>query len=247
MGVEDETFVAATEFVRNLARNGNSTSIDKISLPGPDTAGKRAYESELAALQARISHLTKVAGAGTQTFPMTPNEPPAYPFDSLSNRNGTTSSNKPRTSTSYPSQVSDFMLPRDDDDLEGRQVSGEDLNYVRDFVQKQAEEIKTHRDVIADVSKRLDQQKDKTNQSLERIEQEDVLRMQRELKKHQQANDAFQKALREIGSVITNVANGDLNSKVIVYAIEMDPEITKFKRTSEAETTMFLEYCTKAL
>ena len=237
MASEDEVLVAATEYVRNLARNGSTTSIAGVALPGPDSPAKRAYESELAALQARINHLTKVAGAGTQTFPMTPNEPPSYPFDSISNRNGTPSSNRSRTFSQFPSQVSDFMLPRDDDDLEGRQVSGEDLNHVRDFVQKQAEEIKTHRNVIADVSKRLDQQKDKTTQSLERIEQEDVRRMQRELTKHQQANDAFQKALREIGGVITSVANGDLNSKVLVYATEMDPEISKFKRTSKIKPT----------
>ena len=37
--------------------------------------------------------------------------------------------------------------------------------------------------------------------------------------------------MREIGAIITNVANGDLSHKVQLHAKEMDPEIRTFKQT----------------
>lgn len=52
-----------------------------------------------------------------------------------------------------------------------------------------------------------------------------------ELTKSQNANKAFQKALREIGEVVIAVAQGDLSKKVTIHAQEMDPEILKFKET----------------
>lgn len=55
--------------------------------------------------------------------------------------------------------------------------------------------------------------------------------LDRELTKSQNANKAFQKALREIGEVVIAVAQGDLSKKVTVHAQEMDPEIVKFKET----------------
>ena len=64
-----------------------------------------------------------------------------------------------------------------------------------------------------------------------RVENEDVSILERELRKHQQANEAFQKALREIGGIITQVANGDLSKRVQIQATEMDHEIAAFKVT----------------
>ena len=55
--------------------------------------------------------------------------------------------------------------------------------------------------------------------------------LDRELRKSQNANRAFQRALREIGDVVIAVAQGDLSKKVTVHAQEMDPEIVKFKDT----------------
>lgn len=59
----------------------------------------------------------------------------------------------------------------------------------------------------------------------------DIDLLDRELTKSQNANRAFQKALREIGEVVIAVAQGDLSKKVIVHNQEMDPEIVKFKET----------------
>ncbi|VVT54149.1 uncharacterized protein SAPINGB_P003931 [Magnusiomyces paraingens] len=55
--------------------------------------------------------------------------------------------------------------------------------------------------------------------------------LDKELTKSQNANRAFQKALREIGEVVIAVAQGDLSKKVTIHAREMDPEIIKFKET----------------
>ena len=231
--LEDSTLAAATDIIRELARNGDSTNVEKLTLPGPDTPAKRAYETELAALHARINHLRKIAAASTRAFPMTPNEPDAPPFDSLANRNGAATTMSRRSTLIYPSQIAEFMNPRDgaDEGVE-RQARPEELGHVRGFVQKQAEEIQANRKIIDDVEQQLHRQKDHTEQSISKVENEDIKQLHRELRKHQQANLAFQKALKEIGSIVTNVANGDLNHKVLIHKVEMDPEITKFKRTS---------------
>ncbi|KAK9378206.1 uncharacterized protein V2V93DRAFT_329519 [Kockiozyma suomiensis] len=55
--------------------------------------------------------------------------------------------------------------------------------------------------------------------------------LHRELRKSQNANRAFQRALLEIGEVVIAVAQGDLSKKVTVHREELDPEIVKFKET----------------
>jgi len=62
-------------------------------------------------------------------------------------------------------------------------------------------------------------------------EKERIATLERELRKHQQANVAFQKALREIGEIVTAVARGDLSKRVLMNTGDMDPDITTFKRT----------------
>jgi len=55
--------------------------------------------------------------------------------------------------------------------------------------------------------------------------------LEEELKKHKQTNEAFQKALREIGEIITAVARGDLSKKVQIHSDEVDSGISEFKCT----------------
>jgi len=74
------------------------------------------------------------------------------------------------------------------------------------------------------------EQAQQQEKAINQYEVERVATLERELKKHQQANEAFQKALREIGEIITAVARGDLSKKVQIHSVEMDPEITTFKR-----------------
>ena len=75
------------------------------------------------------------------------------------------------------------------------------------------------------------EQKERAARTLVNVEHTQINSLERELLKHQQANEAFQKALKEIGTIITNVAKGDLSQKVQIHAVEMDPEIATFKRT----------------
>ena len=62
-------------------------------------------------------------------------------------------------------------------------------------------------------------------------EMERIAVLEEELKKHKQANEAFQKALREIGEIITAVARGDLSKKVQIHSDEVDSGISEFKCT----------------
>ncbi|KAJ5601438.1 hypothetical protein N7510_010972 [Penicillium lagena] len=122
----------------------------------------------------------------------------------------------------------------EDEDENGtrtRVVREEDISFLRNHVQKQAEEISFQKDIIAQVRDELQTQEERTRRALTKVENEDVVLLERELRKHQQANEAFQKALREIGGIITQVANGDLSMKVQIHPLEMDPEIATFKRT----------------
>lgn len=112
-----------------------------------------------------------------------------------------------------------------------RTVSEDDIGYLREHVQKQAEQIKSQKDMIAEISQGLHDSDEKAKLAILKVETEDVGMLERELRKHQQANEAFQKALREIGGIITQVANGDLSMRVQIQASEMDAEIATFKRT----------------
>ena len=251
---EDETLAAATEVLRTLGKgttpmyehsqpnsallNGSINGLigSAIKLPGSDSITKRAFERELSALQSRVQYLeAKASTINASGLPDTPNElgGSASPFDSGSPgglRNGNLAPSRFSPGTPKDTRLSHFLTARDEDQ-DGRQISAEDLRHVRNHVRKQAEEIQQQKETIADVSNRLRQQEDLAKVTFSNIEHQDIGQLQRELLKHQQANEAFQKALKEIGSIITNVANGDLNHKVLIHKIEMDPEITTFKQT----------------
>jgi osomolarity two-component system sensor histidine kinase NIK1 len=226
-----ETVTAATAIIRNLAKGVNPTDINKLTLPGEDDPVKRQFEEALASLQARMNYLSRAAATQDPvTLPDTPNElGVAQKVNPLANEH-TNGVKRARAMSTLPSRVSEFLTAREDDD-EGRQVSGEDLGHVRDYVKQQAEEIQSHREIIADVSARLDAQQEQVERAFNKVENEDISQLRRELMKHQQANLAFQKALKEIGSIVVNVAKGDLSSKVKIHMVEMDPEIKVFKET----------------
>ncbi|MCJ1424406.1 histidine kinase osmosensor [Sticta canariensis] len=249
---EEETLSAATAIIRDLARavgpSYNPPDFDphskipatnyydsrKVQLPGNASAAKRTFESELSALAARIRYLEdKAATVNNQVFPDTPNEngAPTSPFGANGSvvpvRNGNVVPVHQGSGAARNSHVSSLLAVR----ANGRTFSEEDLGHLREHVQKQAEEIKSQRDTIVSVGEQLHEQQEKATKTFVKVENEDINRLQRELLKHQQANEAFQKALKEIGTIITNVAKGDLGHKVQIHAVEMDPEITTFKRT----------------
>ena len=252
----DETLEAAAGVVRNLGR-GVTVDAAQLQLPGPETQSKAAFEREIISLQARINATLRVPNINANTFPETPSESPAEkslghdgdlhsidltvpPSSSTSStpraRARTGSKDGPLSpkgtfapATNAENRVSQMLAAKDGDESAGRHISSDELTHIREFVQQQAQHIQSQKQFLADVSARLNAQQEHVNRAIDKVEKEDMSQLKRELLKHQQANLAFQKALREIGTVITQVAQGDLSSEVSVHSVEMDPEITAFK------------------
>lgn len=225
-----------------------ATSLDlhRCKLAGPKSAGKDALEAELLSLSQRIQYLENRAETVGQALPDTPNElpNPASPFarsedskplyPSLSRSEGSRPPNRHPSTSNRSVRVNTLLAARDarNGDLDTvRTVSEDDIGYLREHVQKQAEEIKYQKNMITQISKGLVESDHRAKLAFHKVETEDVGVLERELRKHQQANEAFQKALREIGGIITQVANGDLSMRVQIQASEMDAEIATFKRT----------------
>lgn len=244
MTSEDVTLVAATAVVRGLARNEvppynspnfdlptkNATANGRFSLPGTDNAAKEVLENELSALSARIQFLEgKASTVNHETLPDTPSESgPTSPFANGSvgaARNGVSRPVRQLSGSKRQAHVSNL--------LRGHSLpfTEEDLAHLRDHVDQQANEIKAQKDVIDEVKEELMEQKKQATYTFDMVQQENLESVTRELAKHQQANEAFKKALKEIGTIITNVANGDLSQKIQIHVKEMDPEIERFKRT----------------
>lgn len=234
---DQSALVAAAAIVRGLAGDANSASTPRaggsrpIALPGAETPEKTALEHELAALAARIHSLeTKAYSSGIATnFPDTPNETTDSVFgdDSASSPSG-----PGRDATAKPKPISisrngggvgpEEATPR---------LSDEALEGLREHVVDQSKLLDSQKQELAGVKAQLLEQEQLQEKALAIIEQERVATLERELWKHQKANEAFQKALREIGDILTAVARGDLSKRVRLNNVEMDPEITTFKRT----------------
>jgi len=217
-----------------------------LPLPGRDTPGKRSLETELAKLVARIERLESRANAAT-TFPETPNETtdslfgdPTAAAAANGRRVASPSGSSTASSTSKQSRIANArqgistdpskhpssVTPQQDDEL-----TEEALEGLREHVDDQSKLLDSQRQELAGVNAQLLEQKQLQETVLAKLEQERVATLERELWKHQKANEAFQKALREIGEIVTAVARGDLSKKVRMNTVEMDPEITTFKRT----------------
>ncbi|KAL9601795.1 MAG: hypothetical protein Q9219_002285 [cf. Caloplaca sp. 3 TL-2023] len=248
---DDDALSVVLATIRGLA-NSNITSYDspyfdleatngsskhnhlngKISLPGEPSAPKLSLEKELVALSARIKHLEALANAAhKQYLPDTPNDSggPTSPFAIYS------STPSPRKTTGLPARshsgsarqahVSSLLAGSN------RSFSDEDFGHLREHVDKQAQEIKMQRDTISDVSDQLRRQQEEAHHTFVLAQNEQINKLQKELVKNQQANLAFKKILKDIGTIVTNVANGDLSCKVQIHEKEMDDEIRDFKKT----------------
>jgi osomolarity two-component system, sensor histidine kinase NIK1 len=234
------------ESSRSSAGSATSVDLHRCKLLGPRSPAKDNLELELFALSQRIQYLESRASTANQNLPATPNEfpNPASPFarsEDNKAQNAPTTNIEPgrapgrQASISNRSlRVNNLLAARDTRSGEMdtvRTVTEDDISYLREHVQKQAEQIKSQKETIADISKGLHESDQKAKLAFQKVEAEDVGILERELRKHQQANEAFQKALREIGGIITQVANGDLSMRVQIQAYEMDAEIATFKRT----------------
>lgn len=101
-------------------------------------------------------------------------------------------------------------------------------------VERQQKDIEIQLNTTVDLEHRLVDAQNMVTQLTASTEQglpmdKDLLAL--ELRKSQNANRAFQRALQEIGEVVIAVAQGDLSKKVTVHSQELDPDIVKFKNT----------------
>lgn len=243
----DETAQALVAILSNLAKQHDPTGDrsfpgqvaanggKSLTLPGPDSETKRALEREILALSSRVQYLeAKARTVDNNTFPITPGEPNLYsPFPGENNQLQTPQSRAIAGRDRQASWVTNWLKEKEtpgERAVPAAQLTEDQLAYLRDHLNKQAEQIQSQREHIdslsAEVTRQLRDQDKAFGHGIE-----DIGALKRELQKHQQANLAFQKALREIGSIVTAVAHGDLSKKVLIHAKEMDPEITTFKRT----------------
>lgn len=208
-----------------------------VKLPGDDTPAKLALEQEIGALVARIQRLEgKASTVNNHNLPDTPNEtgaPSAF-ADVLTGSQGRASKLASSNAATRQQLVNSLLASRDAPSGERPQkftkLSEEELEALREHVDDQSKQLHNQKSELAGVNAQLLEQKQLQEQALNVLEVERVAALERELKKHQQANEAFQKALREIGEIVTAVARGDLSKKVQIHSVEMDPEITTFKR-----------------
>ncbi|KAK7714370.1 histidine kinase osmosensor [Diaporthe eres] len=230
---DNSALAAAAAIVKSLAPDSHAPPSTHrgagklIELPGADTFEKHQLERELAALVSRVHQLeTRANSTGIANFPDTPNETADSVFgdDAASSPSGIgrdASKSRPGSIGRNGNTVVEKAVPLTDEALEG----------LREHVDDQSKLLDSQRQELAGVKAQLIQQEQLQERALAIIEQERVATLERELWKHQKANEAFQKALREIGDILTAVARGDLSKRVRLNTVEMDPEITTFKRT----------------
>lgn len=223
---DDQTLAAVSAIIKDLAISQTDTSPvsigtnSNIKLPGRDTPGKEELENEISALIVRIQQLeAKASAAHAPIYPDTPNETVGSPFDNDSRQGGRTKPSHFANRNGLPEHL--IVKPFTDEALEG----------LQEHINDQSKLLDNQRQELTNVNAQLVEQKRLQERALQMIEMERVATLERELWKHQKANEAFQKALREIGEIVTAVARGDLSKKVRMNSVEMDPEITTFKRT----------------
>ncbi|KAA8576635.1 hypothetical protein EYC84_006724 [Monilinia fructicola] len=177
--------------------------------------GNLHSERELAALVSRVQRLeAKAITVNNQALPDTPNEigaPSAF-ADVLTGAPSRAS----KSTTSRQQLVNSLLAARE------APTGGE---RPPKFTKLSDEELEALREHVDDQSKQLDSQK-----SSWPVYMLNCLSRSRGKKQALNVLEVERKALREIGEIVTAVARGDLSKKVQIHSVEMDPEITTFKR-----------------
>ncbi|RYP31865.1 hypothetical protein DL767_005509 [Monosporascus sp. MG133] len=229
---DESALAAAAAIVKSLAISSKDASPvaiatdSGIKLPGRDSAAKEDLERELAALVLRVQQLESRANAANgPVFPETPNETAEPPF---SDESPTPLGAKPSVRPKLPNLRNGYA---EDRSIRAIPLTDEALDGLAKSIDDQSRLLDNQRHELSSVNAQLMEQKRIQEEAFHAFEMERVATLERELYKHQQANEAFQKALREIGEIITAVARGDLTMKVRMNTVDVDPEITTFKRT----------------
>lgn len=109
-------------------------------------------------------------------------------------------------------------------------VSDDNLLQIQAALQhKQSSQMSVPRDFFSPILEELIYSRE-SDSSVAEIEHE-CSHLRKELRKQTHITEAFQKDLRGIGDIITQVACGDLSQRVRIDPLEMSPDITNFKQT----------------
>lgn len=256
----EETSAAVASILSNFAKQyapldadsfpasaiANGVKGSKITLPGEDTVEKRTLERELTNLSTRIQFLETRAHSGLSSLPMTPNEPVTSAFiteNASSPKGGALNPLNPRQrSASWVNS----LLARNEGEPAMRQLTEEQFTVLREHIDQQAQEIKTQKEFIDGIKAQLTHQQTATRAALDTLgNSQSIEQLKREIEKNAQINATYQKVLREIGTIITAVANGDLSKKVLIHATEKDPEIARFKHTINQMVDQLQEFASQ--
>ncbi|KAI1006732.1 Histidine protein kinase [Podosphaera aphanis] len=230
----DDSVLVATATILQCIGTSHSAYFQDIEIPGENSPGKLALEHEISALISRVQNLEAKIYAVSNALPDTPNEsasPSAF-ADVLTGSFSRPTANSLNTRNKCANSSFPIKNCAIDDRGPNLQMLGNDqlIATLQKEISDQAEQIKKGKLKQEAIEAQMKKQAEHQEHLINHYEAKRVSSLERELKKHQQANEAFQKALREIGEIITAVAKGDLSKKVQIHSIEMDPEITTFKR-----------------
>lgn len=221
---DEQTLAALVTIIRSMATTSTPPVDSKIKLPGEDTFAKALVEQELSLLNQRIHNLELRANSSVNSIP------PVI-SDEICQQNEENSGLVLRSKKSLVKQ-SKISLESPMFKMGTAHITVETLEDLKSHIDGQSKLLDEQRVELSSVNRQLLEQKKVQEKALRVLEADNnVTRLTRELRKHQKANEAFQKALREIGEIVTAVARGDLSKKAKMNSVEMDPEITTFKRT----------------
>ena len=244
--IHEETSAAVASILSTLAKHypplddaaypaaalTNGTKAHRVALPGEETVEKQTLERELTALASRIHFLEQRAAGGTNSLPITPNEPMSSAFPHVEPISPPVTRSVTSTPRNRSSSLVNNLLARSDGETKARQLTEEQLGSLRDHIEQQAEEIKSQKDTIDNINATLLHQQSATKHALDTLgSSPSIDQLKREIEKNAQINATYQKVLKEIGTIITAVAHGDLSKKVLIHSTEKDPEIARFKHT----------------
>ncbi|KAH9203303.1 hypothetical protein DL95DRAFT_504866, partial [Leptodontidium sp. 2 PMI_412] len=236
---DEADLAAVTAIIKGLARASTSSrefsppikpTWKRQKIPGNDSDAKDVLELELGLLVQRIRTLELSATCAVHpVMPDTPGETAALkpPFSDADNGWRRPLRQTPRIP---PTSTTSSSIGRalDDDPLTGCGMEARSSQAHRDT---QLKILVLQSDEMAGANSELPKQEQQQQRAGDLGEVERLVAVERELRKHQQANKAFQKALREIGYIVTAVARGDLSQKVQIHIVEIDTEIATFKHT----------------
>ncbi|KAI7289117.1 hypothetical protein KC315_g20084, partial [Hortaea werneckii] len=212
------------------------------------TVEKRTLERELTALGTRIQYLEAKAASGANSLPATPNEPQTSAFGSSDTPSNATSPRTAKESGQKHRSASwvNSILAKNEGESQNRHLTEEQFAFLREHIDQQAEEIKSQREFIDGIKAQLTHQQSATKAALDTLgNSSSIEQLKREIEKNAQINATYQKVLREIGTIITAVANGDLSKKVLIHVTEKDPEIARFKHTINRMVDQLQEFASQ--